>query len=52
LAKLIEAETVIVSIENENINNGWYCQQKHKLAKVKDSGVGQAIFSIGNCKKF
>uniref|UniRef100_A0A914KVU2 TRAPPC10/Trs130 N-terminal domain-containing protein n=1 Tax=Meloidogyne incognita TaxID=6306 RepID=A0A914KVU2_MELIC len=46
LAKLIEAETVIVSIENENINNGWYCQQKHKLAKVKDSGVGQAIFSI------
>uniref|UniRef100_A0A915LKY0 Uncharacterized protein n=1 Tax=Meloidogyne javanica TaxID=6303 RepID=A0A915LKY0_MELJA len=52
LAKLIEAETVIVSIENENLNNGWYCQQKHKLAKVKDSGVGQAIFSIGNCYKF
>uniref|UniRef100_A0A1I8BJH3 TRAPPC10 domain-containing protein n=1 Tax=Meloidogyne hapla TaxID=6305 RepID=A0A1I8BJH3_MELHA len=47
LAKLIEAETVIVSIENENNNNGhWYCQQKHKIVKVKDSGVGQAIFSI------
>jgi hypothetical protein len=55
LAKLIEAETVIVSIDELEFNDVggggmqqyWRCMDRHKLVKVKESGVGQAIFNIG-----
>jgi hypothetical protein len=45
LAKLSEAETLVVSIETEQ--QYWHCAERHKMARVKDSGVGQAIFTIG-----
>jgi hypothetical protein len=47
LAKLVGAETVIVSIELDGGGGYWHSSEKHKLAKVKECGVGQTIFTIG-----
>uniref|UniRef100_A0A183BXU6 Uncharacterized protein n=1 Tax=Globodera pallida TaxID=36090 RepID=A0A183BXU6_GLOPA len=45
---LSEAETLIVSIESDGNAGGhfWHCAERHKLARVKENGVGQAIFTM------
>ncbi|KAL3093187.1 hypothetical protein niasHT_022637 [Heterodera trifolii] len=47
---LSEAETIIVSIESDNDSTSaesfWHCAERHKLARVRENGVGQAIFTV------